>query len=60
MFDWWTELPPLLRAGFAVLLIVFGAVLFFAGTRGWMLAIVGLVLLCFSGPSSSEKSGYRF
>ena len=60
MFDWWIELPTLFKVGVALLLIVVGVVLFFAGTRGWALAIVGLVLLFFSGPSDSEKKGYRF
>ncbi len=60
MFDWWTELPPLLRVGVALLLILLGVVFLFAGTRGWTLAIVGVVLLFFSGPSDSEKKGYHF
>lgn len=60
MFDWWIELPTLFKVGVAVLLIVIGIVLFFAGTRGWTLAIVGLVLRFFCGPSDSEKKGYRF
>jgi hypothetical protein len=60
MLDWWYDLPPLLRAGVAVLLIVIGVIFFFAGTRGWALAVLGLVMLFFSGPSDSEKKGYRF
>jgi hypothetical protein len=60
MLDWWTDLPPLLRLGVALVLIVLGVIFFFAGTRGWTLAIVGIVLLFFCGPSDSEKKGYNF
>lgn len=44
----------------SILLLLISTALFFAGTFwpwGWA---VGMVLLFFSGKSSSEKKGYRF
>jgi hypothetical protein len=44
----------------SILLLLLSTALFFAGTFwpwGWA---VGMVLLFFSGKSSSEKKGYRF
>jgi hypothetical protein len=59
-FEWWAELPPLLRVGMALLMIAIGVVCFFAQTRGWTIGLLGIVLLLFSGPSGPEKKGYRW
>jgi hypothetical protein len=57
---WWADQSAWLRYGVALLLIALSTVLFFAG-RIWIWGwVVGVVLLLFSGPSSSEKKGYRF
>jgi hypothetical protein len=59
MIEWWTELPRLLRAGAALLLLLASTVLWFAGTFwpwGWG---IGAVLLLFSFPSDAEKKGYH-
>ena len=68
MLGWWLGLPPLLRRTVAVLLIVLGIVLFWIPSehslrrRGSSLAFVGvgIVLLCYGGPSDPEKRGYKF
>ena len=68
MLDWWLGRPPLLRRTIAVLFIVAGIVFFWLPSanglrgRGGSLAVVavGIVLLCYSGPSDSERRGYRF
>jgi hypothetical protein len=57
---WWADQSAWLRYGVALLLIALSTVLFFAG-RIWIWGwVVGVILLLFSGPSSSEKKGYRF
>ncbi len=58
--EWWSGLSPWLRYGVAVFFLLISTGLWFAGTFwpwGWG---VGVVLLLFSGPSDSEKKGYRF
>ena len=60
MFGWWAGLPPILRYGVAVLFLLISTVLLLFGRIwpwGWA---VGVVLLLLSGPSDSEKKGYRF
>jgi len=59
--DWWTDLHWSLRLGVALFFIAVSTPLFFFAHRFWPWGwAVGLVLLCFSGPSDSEKKGYRF
>lgn len=58
MFEWWLDLPPVLRYGVALLLIAISTGLWFCGRFwpwGWA---VGTALLFFAGPSDSEKKGY--
>jgi hypothetical protein len=58
MFEWWSDLPPILRYGSALLLIAISTVLWFCGRFwpwGWA---AGIALLMFAGPSDSEKKGY--
>jgi hypothetical protein len=60
MFEWWADLPPLVRYGVSLGLILVSTVLWFCGwfwPWGWG---VGAILLLFSGPSDSEKKGYHF
>jgi hypothetical protein len=62
MFDFWYDLPPILRAGFGLLLIGIAALTYFAtaGTRiAYGMGLVGLVLLLFSS-AGSNNSGYKF
>lgn len=59
-FSWWAGQSPWLRYGIAILLIAVSTAIYFAGDIwpwGW---IAGIILLMFSGPSSSEKKGYHF
>ena len=60
MFDFWFELPPLLRAGLGLLLIVFAVVIFFLTGRYIMigLAAAGLMMLLFS--KAGDSGGYNF
>jgi hypothetical protein len=61
MLDWWSEQSPWLRYGVALLLIAISTILFFFADRFWPWGwAMGLILLCFAGPSDSEKKGYRF
>lgn len=58
--DWFSDLPPLLRYGVSVTLLLISTGLWFAGyiwPWGWG---AGVILLFFSGPSDSEKKGYHF
>ena len=63
MFDFWYDLPPILRACFALVLIVIavGTVFLTGYIYRWnvVMGVVGLILLLFSG-SGSNKSGYNF
>lgn len=62
MFDFWFDLPVVLRAVFALILIGVAVLIFFlsGGTRIAIgLGVIGLVLLFASG-SGSNKSGYNF
>ena len=62
MFDFWYELPPLLRAGFGVLLIlVAAAIWFFSGGRTYAYGagIVGLVMVLASN-AGGDSNGYKF
>jgi hypothetical protein len=62
MFDFWYELPPLLRAAFGVLLIAIAGVIWFA-TGGRLYAIglgaIGLVFLMFCS-AGNDGNGYKF
>jgi len=62
MFDLWYDLPPILRAGLGLLLIIVAVVIFFA-SGGTLFAIgcavVGLVFLLGAG-AGSDKGGYNF
>jgi hypothetical protein len=57
----WAGLPPLLRGGVAVGVLLIATVLWFVGY--WRLAIVGWclggVLLALSFPSGPEQRGYH-
>ena len=60
LFEWWSDLdwrirfvPPLILIAISTILIICGIL----WPWGW---VVGVVLLLFSGPSDSEKKGYRF
>ena len=62
MFGFWFELPPLLRACFALLLIGIAVLVYFIsdGTRiAYGVGIVGIVLLL-SSSAGSNKGGYNF
>ena len=60
MFDLWFELPPLLRAGLGLLLLLaFGLIWLLAGRIWFWLGAVGLIFILFSGSGSNSK-GYRF
>ncbi|HEY7088226.1 MAG TPA: hypothetical protein VH518_09070 [Tepidisphaeraceae bacterium] len=61
MFDFWFELPPMLRAGLGVLLLIIGGVLFFV-TGGLVfigLGAVGLMFILFCN-AGKDKGGYNF
>jgi hypothetical protein len=60
MFDFWYELPPLLRAGMGLLLIIVAVVVFFMTGRVIMigLAVVGLMFVLFS--KAGDSGGYNF
>jgi len=59
--QWWYGLPLWLRLGIALLLILISTLLWFCADRFWPWGwAMGVILLLFSGPSSSEKKGYRF
>jgi hypothetical protein len=61
MFDFWFELPPILRAGLGILLMVVAGVIWFAsgGTLYAIgLAVVGLVFLLFC--KAGDSGGYNF
>jgi hypothetical protein len=61
MFDFWFELPPILRAGLGILLMVIAGVIWFAsgGTLYAIgLAVVGFVLLLFC--KAGDSGGYNF
>lgn len=62
MFDFWYDLPPILRAGLGLLLIAIAVVIYFA-SGGRLFAIgcgvVGLVFLLGAG-AGHDKGGYNF
>jgi hypothetical protein len=60
MFDFWYELPPLLRAGLGLLLIVAAVIIFFMTGRVIMigLAVIGLMMILFS--KAGDSGGYNF
>ena len=60
LIDWWAGLTPWVRFLVPIALIAISTGLLLAGILwiwGWL---VGGILLLFSGPSDSEKKGYRF
>lgn len=60
MFEWWSNLPAVLRYGVAIAFLAASTILLLSGRFwpwGWA---VGIVLLLLAGPSDSEKKGYRF
>ena len=62
MFDFWYELPPLLRAGFGLLLLlVAGAIWFFSNGTFYAIgiAVIGLVMILFCN-AGSDSGGYKF
>jgi hypothetical protein len=60
-FEWWYELSPWIRAGVAIMLILISTLLWFLADRFWPWGwAAGVILLLFSGPSSTEKKGYKF
>jgi hypothetical protein len=62
MFDFWYDLPPLLRALMGVGLIVIAVVIYF-GTGGRLVAVglgaIGLIFLVFC-QAGDDGSGYKF
>ena len=59
MFEWWAGLPWQLRVGVAVFFLLVSTAFWFANRFwpwGWA---IGIVLLLFSFPSSSERKGYH-
>lgn len=62
MFGWWADLSPSVRYGVSFALMAFGALAFMSGhlRGGAVFCAIGFGLLLFSGPSDSEKKGYRF
>ena len=61
MFDFWFELPPILRAGMGLLMMIIAGVIWYAsgGTfYAYGLAIVGLILMLFA--SAGNSGGYKF
>lgn len=66
LFEWYGGLPPLTRFLVSLGFLLLGLVLLFVGGfsfRSLRLATlplaIGLVLLCFSFPSDSERKGYH-
>ena len=60
-FSFWSDLPPLLRYGVALVLIGISTGLYFLADRIWPWGWVsGIILLLLAGPSDSEKKGYNF
>jgi hypothetical protein len=61
MFDFWFELPPILRAGLGILLMVIAGVIWFV-SEGTVYALglgaVGLVFVLFA--KSGDSGGYNF
>jgi len=61
MFDFWYELPPLLRAGMGLIMMAIAVVICFL-TGGHLLTYglfcVGLVLLLFA--KAGDSGGYNF
>jgi hypothetical protein len=61
MFEWWHDQSPWLRYGIALLILGIEAVEWFAVGRVRPVVVgIGVALLLLSGPSDSEKKGYRF
>jgi len=62
MFDFWYDLPPMLRAIMGLVMLVIAVVIFFA-TRGMFiaigLAVVGFMFMAFAG-AGHNKDGYNF
>jgi hypothetical protein len=60
LYEWFGAIPWWLRLGLALAFIGLSTALYFGGYFWPWGRAVGLVLLLFSGPSDSEKKGYRF
>ena len=61
MFEWFADIPWYIRLSIALAFILLSTALYFFANRFWPWGwAVGAVLLLFSGPSNSEKKGYRF
>ena len=62
MFDFWYELPPLLRAGLGLLLVGVAVAIWFA-TGGRLYAIglgaIGIVMILFAN-AGNDSGGYKF
>ncbi len=60
MFDFWYELPPLLRAGMGLLLMAAAVVIFLLSGRVIMIGLfaIGLIMLLFC--KAGNDSGYNF
>ena len=62
MFEFWFDLPPLLRAIFSLAIIGVAVVLYFVTNPHrifYGIGIVGIILLFASG-AGSNKGGYKF
>ena len=66
MWDFWYDLPPVLRAGLGILLMVISVVIFFATGYGtgrvhivtYGLFVTGFVMLLFC--KAGDSGGYNF
>ena len=61
MFDFWFELPPILRAGLGAVILIVCTILFFltGGVVFVGLAAIGLMFILFCR-AGKDKGGYNF
>ncbi len=60
IIEWWASQSPWIRYGVSFVLLAISTIILILGRLwiwGW---VVGGILLLFSGPSDSEKKGYKF
>jgi len=60
MFDFWLEMPRMIRVSIALGIIAITAIIwFFTGRLFYVMGIIGIVLL-FAAGAGNNKSGYNF